>query len=285
MNRSLCFVPAAVLLMTACCTSCTLASYGLYNFFGRSDTVRSRAESMTELSAPAASSGGSSYTVAVITDVHYGSSNSRSVDTAFISWLDGLNTAGKLPRFVICLGDVAEHGYESEMKDFNALADKVRAYGIQVYSVLGNHDLYNDGWQYWKEIVYPGTSFYHFKTDGFSWYFLDTGNGTLGTHQYSLLIDALQKDSSPKIVCMHYPVYAQGHFYFCLQDTTERNLLISYFADNNVKLLLDGHTHDYNYTDFGFVEYNIPGFAEDGQWALVTIDESAGTAVPALVSE
>lgn len=271
-------IPAAVLL-----SSC---SYGLYNFFGREDTVRTRAGSLTQLDTPAAVSGSdTSYTVAVITDVHFGADKSRGVDTAFLSWLAELDAESALPKFVLCLGDVAEHGYESEMKDYNAFCDKIREYGPEVYSVLGNHDLYNDGWQYWKKIVYPKTSFYHFKTNNFSWYFLDTGNGTLGTHQYSILIDALESDSSPKIVSMHYPVYAQGKFYFCLQDTIERNLLISYFADNNVKLLLDGHTHEYNYTDLGFIEYNVPGFLEKGQWALVTVNETAGTVTEKLVSK
>ncbi|MCK9170608.1 MAG: metallophosphoesterase [Treponema sp.] len=261
-------------------------AYGINNFFGREDSVRTRAESLKQVDIPSAlSASDGSYTVAVITDVHFGADKSRNVDNAFLSWLDGLYGTSDFPKFVLCLGDVAEHGYKNEMNDYNAFCDKIREYNIEVFSVLGNHDLYNSGWQYWKNIVRPETSFYHFKTNNFSWYFLDTGNGTLGSHQYSVLIDALESDSAPKVVCMHYPLYAQGHFYYCLQDSIERNLLIAYFADNNVKLVLVGHTHQYNYTDMGFIEYNVPGFLEKGQWALVKVDESAGTVTPELVSE
>lgn len=266
-------------------SSCALASYGLHNLFGRSDTVRTRAENITELAAPSTVGSSMSYTVAVISDVHFGADKERSVDTAFLSWLENLHSEGKTPKFVICLGDVAEHGYEGEMKDYNSFCDKIRGYGIQVYTVIGNHDLYNNGWKNWKRIVYPETSFYHFRTNKFSWYFLDTGSGTLGSHQFSTFVSAIQDDGAPKIVCMHYPVYAHGFFYYCLQDTTERNLLISYLESNNVKILFDGHTHMYNYTDLGFIEYNLPGFLEDGQWALATIDETAGTISAVLVSK
>jgi 3',5'-cyclic-AMP phosphodiesterase len=274
------FSAALAMLVSSC-------AYGVYNFFGREDTVRTRAESLSQFAVPSSvADSDTSYTVAVITDVHFGADKSRTIDDTFLSWLKGLQEKSESPKFVVCLGDIAEHGYESEMNDYNAFCNKIRAapYNLEVYSVLGNHDLYNNGWKHWKKIVYPKTSFYHFRTNNFSWYFLDTGNGTLGTHQYSVLLDALESDSSPKIVCMHYPVYAQGHFYYCLQDSVERNLLISNFSDNNVKLLLDGHTHQYNYTDFGFIEYNIPGFLEKGQWALVTINETAGTATPSLVT-
>ncbi|MFA6856010.1 MAG: metallophosphoesterase [Treponema sp.] len=261
-------------------------AYGINDLFGREDSVRTRAESLTQLKIPASVSGSDvSYTVAVITDVHFGADKSRNVDDAFLSWLDNLKETSGFPKFVLCLGDVAEHGYESEIADYNTFCSKIRKYNIEVYSILGNHDLYNGGWQYWKKIIKPETSFYHFKTNNFSWYFLDTGNGTLGSHQYSVLIDALENDNAPKVICMHYPLYAQGHFYFCLQDSIERNLLIAYFADSNVRLVLDGHTHQYNYTDLGFIEYNVPGFLEKGRWALVKVDESAGTVTPELVSQ
>jgi 3',5'-cyclic-AMP phosphodiesterase len=276
-------VTSLLILTVVLLSSC---AYGLYNFFGREDTVRARAESLVQLAAPATVlKSDTSYTVAVITDVHFGADKSRDVDDAFLFWLAEMKAQSSLPKFVLCLGDVAEHGFESEMKDYNAFCGKIREYGPEVYSVLGNHDLYNNGWQHWKKIVYPGTSFYHFRTNKFSWYFLDTGNGTLGAYQYSILIDALESDSAPKVICMHYPVYAHGKFYFCLQDSVERNLLISYFADNNVKLLLDGHTHEYNYTDLGFIEYNVPGFLEKEKWALVAVNETTGTVTEKLLSE
>jgi len=134
-----------------CSAVFTLSScaYGLYNFFGRDDTVRTRAESLVQETAPSTVTAADTvYTVAVITDVHFGADKSRSVDDAFLSWLDGLSkkTPSELPKFVLCLGDVAEHGYESELNDYKAFCDKIQsAYGITVYSVLGNHDLYNNG--------------------------------------------------------------------------------------------------------------------------------------------
>lgn len=288
MKRTVFYPVLAIMLFLP--LSCKFFSHGGTELLYRDNDVRKRASSCTEIASPSSVTDADTvYTVAVISDVHFGADKARTCDAQFRTWLAGLKTAGKLPRFVICLGDVAEHGHEDEEKQYRAFCNELEtlysADNLKVYTAIGNHDLYNSGWQYWKENVYPGTSFYHFRTNAFSWYFLDSANGSLGNTQVNILKSALDRDASPKIVCMHYPVYAQGHFYFCLQDTVERNLLISYFADGGVKLLLDGHTHMYNYTDFGkFVEFNVPGFLEDQQWALVTVNETAGTASASLVS-
>jgi len=264
-------------------TSCNFLTggYGWDEFFSRSDPVSSRAESITDLSdTPAASC--TSYTVIVITDVHFGGDGTRPDDT-FLAWVDSLSPQ---PKFCICLGDIAEHGYESEYKEYVAFTDKLRSRSIPVYTVTGNHDLYNSGWQYWSAMVYPETSFYRLKTSDFSWYFLDSGSGSLGTDQYDALKEAMEADSNSKVVMLHYPLYADGTFYACLQNTYERDKLITLFAKQSVQLVLDGHTHAYHTYDFGsFYEFNVPGYLEKHQWALLTVKEPADGTAPSVNAE
>ncbi|MBQ9630195.1 MAG: metallophosphoesterase, partial [Treponema sp.] len=136
-------------------------------------------------------------------------------------------------------------------------------------------DLYKNEWNYFKETVFPHTTFFHFKSKSFSWYFLDTGNLTLGINQYTALEKALKNDNSQKLIFSHIPLYSNGEFYASPQDTIERNLLISLFKKTNVKMYFAGHTHNYSYSDIGFIEYVVPGFLEKGQWALLKINENS----------
>jgi 3',5'-cyclic AMP phosphodiesterase CpdA len=248
--------------------------YGWDEFFSRDNPVSTRADTLTDIAdSPAGTN--TDYTVIVITDVHFGGDGTRP-DDSFFEWVSSLSSR---PKFCICLGDIAEHGYKSEYTDYVAFTAKLyNTYGIRTYTVTGNHDLYNSGWKYWHTMVYPYTSFYRLKTVHFSWYFLDSGSGSLGTTQYNTLKNAMNADSNPKIVLLHYPIYADGTLYLCLQNTYERDELITLFAKKNVKLVLDGHTHQYHTCDFGsFYEFNVPGFLAKGQWALLTVNETTGT--------
>ena len=87
------------------------------------------------------------------------------------------------------------------------------------------------------------------------------------------LKSALEEDPLPKIIFTHYPLYTD-RFFFNFGDTTERNLMINYFAKNNVKLHLGGHLHWLEKHDFGsFQGYALPSYRFKRQWTLVHINE------------
>ncbi|MDE5899377.1 MAG: metallophosphoesterase [Treponemataceae bacterium] len=277
----------ALLLCVALVPSCNLEGYGLDELFYRENAVGSRAHELKELSgtdAPDDSEipASGAYTVLVITDVHFGGENSGVCggrrDDEFLAAIGALSGGGR-PKFCICLGDVAEYGREGEYRAYLDFIGKLEALGIRTYTVVGNHDLYNSGWTQFERLVFPHTSFYHFKTRNFSWYFADSAGGSLGERQSAALLRAMRSDPAPKIVSMHVPLYAGGLFYYSAQNTEERNHLLSGFAKNDVRLLLVGHTHKEIHSDFGaFVEENIPAYLEKRGYALVTVDEDGGTA-------
>ena len=249
-----------------------------------------------------------SYSVLVMTDLHFGASSEDINETAFFDWLERRmqeKDAVKIPRFAVNLGDTADGGHDSEYKDYLQFEKKIKTiagkylYGengetkdserkFKVYSVLGNHDLYNDGVTGFMDLIYPYNSSYYFHIDrngsqGFSYYFLDTANGTTGTTQLDDFKAKIEADSRPKIVFTHYPVYAGGtDMFMILQNTLERNTLLTYFAENNVKQVYEGHAHANYGFDFGkFREDVIGSLRFSGrakkQCAVFTVNESKGT--------
>jgi 3',5'-cyclic-AMP phosphodiesterase len=267
------------LLFVLTLSSC---NYGTDNLLYHANSVsaRTRTPAFKEVDfSSTAQSLPDQYKVLVLTDTHIGNSSTIPPITELYNYLDSmLTTDPNYPKFYIHLGDQTDHGYASECTAYKEFTDKLESkYGLSTFNVVGNHDLYNSGWDNWVASNKPGTSFYRFKTKTFSWYGIDTGSGTLGTDQYDTLKTLMYLDTNPKVVLMHYPL-SYSNFVFCLQDTTERNNLISLFKVTSVKDVLCGHVHSteaLNHTSF--TEYCFPSFTYQRTATILSVDESAKT--------
>ena len=272
-------------------SGCEYYSYGLDEFFYRSNTVDKRAENLLNLGNVSVDSS-NPYEVLVLTDVHFGGEDhgkaGSRTDDKFFSWLEKTyGTKGDpkgippLPKFAICLGDVAEHGLEKEFVRYEAFTSKLESvFGIKTYNVIGNHDLYNAGWDNYEKHCYPYTSFYKFRTEKFTWYFVDSASCSLGNSQLMTFKRDMEyrEAGRKKLVFTHVPAYAGGLFYFVMQNTTERNKFISYCAENRVLALVCGHTHKEITSNIGFTEYNLPGYLEKRALGILTVNEGNQTA-------
>ncbi len=287
------FFAAAVFVLSLILASC---NYGLPIFLYAETGVEERAVAAVTLDGdnlPQVGNAGK-YSFVVLTDSHFGSGKVKRREDAFLKKFEELlksEDPSLRPRFIVNLGDTLDGGHSKEADLFNAVAARwietaKKALGVgdyKVYSILGNHDLYNDGWDVWKNKIYPYTSCYKFTLDAggsnpFDFFFLDTGNGTLGGPQLEDLERSLQASLQPKIIFMHYPVYAGGLFYFAIDDVEERARLISDFAKNNVKYIFEGHYHPNTDFDFGpFKEADVGSYLEKSVFGLVTVDETAGS--------
>lgn len=280
---SLTFILSFIFILS----SCKFADYNLSEAFYRLMSVELRAQELKVLSEETVINGidaEDEYDVLIITDVHFGNENKgKNGPRREDNWFEYLNNidakTGKslidTTKFVICMGDVAEHGYESETLRFKKdIVDKLDAKGIPVYNIVGNHDLYNSGWNQWADNLYPHTSFYKFSTPNFSWYFTDSASGTFGGYQYEAFNKDMNKDTKKKLVFSHVPLYANNHQYFVMQNTDERNKIINTCAKNKTSLFIDGHSHVDKYTDFGkFEEFNIPSFLQSYGFAVLHVNE------------
>ncbi len=282
----LCILPLLILPI-----SCKPLELGLYKLFGHGDSVDERVDGLEEVPAPAPIVRNGKFAFLLTSDVHFGNESYNRNDEAFFVLLQELkNTLDPPPSFGVCLGDVVENGgTESEWTAYKAWTERVEGIiGNKVYTTTGNHDLYNEGWEYFEQYAYPYTGFFHFQTSGFSFYFLDTGSGSMGSKQYSLFTKAAKNDSMPKIICTHYPVYGTANFfqnYYTLQNTEEADSLITFFTNNNVKLYLSGHMHALHENELGnFTELVIPCFADNHKFAIVTVDTNANTTTQTIYS-
>ncbi|MDR0556536.1 MAG: metallophosphoesterase [Treponema sp.] len=293
MKKTAAVKAACIIFCAALCAAFTTCKdeYGLNEFLNRADDVNARSAYITEIGVPTVKEEdiykqpadsfpfGNDYTVLILADIHFGAhpDHPDAPESKFFAWLDAQD---KKPAFCLVLGDSAEAGTEEEYKAFKGFADTLEAepYKMPVYSIIGNHDLYNNGWRHYTKYCKPYVSYYHFSTGTFSWYALDSGSGTLGGGQLKNLVSNLKADPKPKIVFSHYPMYGGGNFYFSLSDPHERAALIAAFAENNVKIVLEGHQHPGSFYDFGsFREYNAAAFRDRQSWHLLTINETAET--------
>lgn len=280
-----------ILLITTSLISC---KYGLQQFMYRDDEANSRSPGVRVLSdssmVPDIGTD-SKFSVIIISDVHFGRSGrneNQRHDDEFFTWLAAkkseLDSSGAPVKFCICLGDCVETGVASEYDEYAQFCAKIKTYGLQVYSIVGNHDLFNSGWGLWKSHCFPYTSSYSFKTaqgdKAMSWYFLDSGNGTLGYNQLSDCIEKLDKDVNPKLIFTHYPIYVGGVFYFTLQNETERDKLLAAFGRDNVKQVFEGHWHAGGSYDFGnkFSETIVKSYIDYRNAGVLTVDLTSQSA-------
>ena len=273
------------LLLILCLFSCT---YDYHKFFFRGPHVDVRAKEIKELSAPVTTDVQINFLV--VTDLHFGGKKERQEELFFKS------LKNKKIDFILFLGDLVDTGFEDCYLESETFVKKLKSNllepDIPFYILLGNHDLYQDGYDYWKELSFSTNkeaTYYHFttpmnseKTEYRSWYFLDTASGILGYNQLNNFKELVEKDKNKKFVLTHYPIYADMTMFdfFRLSDTRERALLIEICDKNNVDLVFSGHWHSGGRYDFGnFTEFCFKSFCEnrdnESQWTLVTLDESA----------
>lgn len=268
-------------LLIACAVLASSCSYGPYMFNVSETKVDERATNIAEIDSPKTED--MRYSFLIIADPHTGPRVSGSVADRFLAaynkWMNEADERDK-PRFVVNLGDVLDSGRQSQADEYQAFMQQLGTVAddfnesLPHYSVIGNHDLYaGDGWDVWKRNFYPHTSYYRFEIGGFSYYFLDTGNGTLGKPQLEDLEKRLSEDKNAKIVLMHYPVVSDSSF--CLQNTVERNRLLRDFANSNVKMIFSGHYHRGDTHHYGdMTEVTVKSFGFNGTALLVTVDNA-----------
>lgn len=293
------------------CISC--ANYGFYQMLFGEDDVDERFSGFSNLSdsdSPVLPADlGGKYSFIVVSDIHIGADDvhtskiKKFVDSE-LPKLFSSDDKTKIPRFLINLGDTGDGGHASEYSEFNEyfgnggkIQQLAKSSGIvssesdfKIYTVLGNHDLYNNGWKNWKKMVWPYTSTYYFSlrssTDfsPITFYFVDTGNGSLGKDQIDDFEGMLKADSNKKLIFAHYPFYSDQVPFMAIEDTTERNYLLALFQKNDAIDLFGGHVHTNFERDLGdFDQINTAAMFKNGYYRLVTIDEKTASVSTELI--
>lgn len=270
-----------------------------FAFWPRKYSIEERSPSFTDLGTNSSNK----FAVLVMGDTHFGRNGwvySRRYEEDFYNRFTEIVTdyynKGYSFDFSLNVGDCSDSGAVSEFVQYNTFEDKISEIITsicggskrKVYNILGNHDLFNNGWSNWKDYCYPNTSTYYFKTQGsgcsLSWYFLDSGSGTLGKQQLNNFKNLIKDDSNQKIILSHYPIAAKNCDLYTLQDTVEVAQLLQIYGQNNVKLGMEGHFHkggsnNYysNNDEFLFHEEVLPGFVDHKGFGVLTVDLTGST--------
>ena len=122
--------------------------------------------------------------------------------------------------------------------------------------VVGNHDLYFDGWKQFYSLF--GATTYQFTvttpqgTDLFIG--LDTGSGTLGSDQLEWLENVLKNERANYRHCIlftHNNFFRIRHTFSTNPLVEELQVLMELFIKHDVDMMVTGHDHKKNVVKFG----------------------------------
>jgi 3',5'-cyclic AMP phosphodiesterase CpdA len=180
--------------------------------------------------------------------------------------------------FVVILGDITYAGQRGEY-DF-AIEDFLKC-TIPIYPVLGNHDLYNNGFDIYKDKI--GRTVYDFKVGRTHCIILDTANGTIGSLQKKWLENVLKSSGADNILIFsHYsPTDSEFVSYTEWSFPEEKYYLIDLLDDYNADYFFCGHLHFNDEKEIRGVKYVIVKDLYSGTndvFLKVTVNSSGVTA-------
>lgn len=128
------------------------------------------------------------------------------------------------------------------------------------FMLVGNHELYFDGWRYYYEMF--GSSMYYFSvetpTEKDLYICLDTGNGTLGSAQLAWLTQQLetQRNSFDRcVVFTHVNFFRNRRTLSTNPLVDELLVLIDLFEKHRVDMVISGHDHERSINELGYTTY------------------------------
>ncbi len=154
--------------------------------------------------------------------------------------------------------------------DALAYSPEKHSHEFRIFHVLGNHDIYFDGWKSYKELI--GPSVYWFEVmfpEGKDLYIcLDTANGTLGRKQTEWFKTFLEKNRSGYRHCII--LTHTNLFYTDNSQNSSGNMpleetyaLMDFLGRHKVSLVLQGHDHYREVLDYDHVRYVVIGAISD----------------------
>ena len=163
---------------------------------------------------------------------------------------DCIDVRDNLPKYMEALAhDPTKHAYDHEL-----------------FHILGNHDVFFNGWDNFKEIVGPSVYWFEVEagTDRDLYISLDTATGTLGRKQTEWLREFLSEN---RFKYRHCVILTHTNFFYTDNSQTgsgnmpieECFSLIDLLSRHKISLVLQGHDHYREDITYGDVRYVILG--------------------------
>lgn len=178
--------------------------------------------------------------------------------------------------FAIHAGDLANESGEAGFRMSQAALQynpETQAKDDPCFPVIGNHDVYYDCADFFKQYFHTSTYTVTVKTmGGFKdlYIFLDSGNGTHGKLQLEWLEEKLshRADYRHCIVVSHNWLFRTSYNYTTTPAANlpqdEQYAFMDLMSRNNVEVMLMGHFHMREQRQFGGVQYLMTDNLNDG---------------------
>ncbi|MBY0371252.1 metallophosphoesterase [bacterium] len=192
------------------------------------------------------------FTFAMVGDLHIGQAETsrlgRILDAA----------AGEGAEFILFLGDIVDAGKRDDVAAFHQEIAN-RGWTGKTFSVAGNHDIFEDGWDNYRELTGPST--YTFKAGNSRFIALDTADATLGEAQINWLRQTIDSAAEDNIFLFsHYlPVIPGQSTYLKLASETESLRLMALATQKGVRGWFGAHYHSYMQAKIAGVDYVVAG--------------------------
>jgi 3',5'-cyclic AMP phosphodiesterase CpdA len=194
----------------------------------------------------------SQFSFAVVGDTHVGNQDTTRMERILTA------AAAEGDQFVIFLGDIVDKGIR---EDIVAVQDAVArsAFSGKALYVIGNHDVFEGGWNHYKELL--GSS--HFSVDVGNSRFIgiDTADGSLGKDQFDWLESELSKPPMENtFILSHYlPYVPHQRTYLRLSDEIEAARVMKLASRYQVRGWLGAHYHSFGTENIEGVTYVVAG--------------------------
>lgn len=192
------------------------------------------------------------YTLLVTGDVHVGSSSTINNYLRFLERGEEEDISS-----LIFVGDIST-GREADQQTFKAHLPEATA--KPSFVVVGNHELYFDGWKYFYQLFGSSTYYFTIQTPEKKDLFLclDSGSGTLGRSQLSWLKSTLETERNLYdrcIVFTHNNFFRDHHTASTSPLVEEIVVLMDLFEKHKVNMVITAHDHKRMIEHFGSVTY------------------------------
>jgi len=143
--------------------------------------------------------------------------------------------------FILTSGDLTDDGSGDNL-DY-LLSQEETYLNVPLYSALGNHDLYSNGWERFRDNIGPSVTSFVYGNSFFM--FIDSASCKIGNDQMDWIEDQLRNDNSThKFVLSHICLYdGDLETPTILCDPDERLRLLALIDKYNVDYFLCGHKH------------------------------------------
>ena len=192
------------------------------------------------------------FSFAMVGDLHVANGNTERLQTILTQ------AANEGDQFIILLGDIVDQG---DKESFEAVETAIKNGGFEgkVLPLLGNHDIFSNGWDEFKSKW--GASHYAITLGNSRFLALDTADGIIGEDQMEWLQNELRTSSSRHdFILTHYmPIVPGQRTYLRLSNQTEAERLMKLASRFEVTGVFGGHYHSYCREEIAGVEYVVAG--------------------------